>query len=127
MPYLHEAGFSEELEVDSACRGAAFGFGVVSRPGATPEEQAAERARAEADAKKVALAEQERCAKEVHARIAKERRWQRCEVLAVDACRHEAFLQCTGNELQRGLIRASWQRPKDGPASETLKVQVLAK
>lgn len=126
MPYAYEAGYSVELEIAMSCD-VGSGVAVVTRAGLTPEAQAAEEARAKAEAKKRQEEARARCEKAARARVEKDREWQRCELLAVDACRREAFLRCRGNALQRGLVRASWSRPKDAPASETLKVQVLPK
>lgn len=125
LPYSHEEGPSSEVEAAMECSSMGAGYGVISRVGETPEEAAARREAAhrqfvDSEQKRIA-----RCEAEVKKRVARERKWQRCELLTVDACRGEAFLQCTGNTKERGLLRASWTRPKDRPASETLKVQVL--
>lgn len=127
MPYAHEAGDDLELGVSMACAMNDFGYGVLSRPGETAEERAAAVERAKAAAIEQHRREYEKCAAREAKRVNAARRWQRCELLSVDACRREAFLSCKGNTGQRGLVRASWGRPKDKPASETMKVQVLAK
>lgn len=127
MPFLHEAGDSVEVGVSMACSINTFGVGVVGRVGETPEERAAAVAKAEAEAAEWARKEYEKCAARETRRINKERRWQRCQLLSVDACRREAFLSCKGNTGERGLVRASWSRPQDKPANATMKLQVLAK
>lgn len=127
MPYSHEAGYDEEVELSMTCRASQIGFGVALPSGLSDEARAAEKARLEAKAEKAAALEVARCEKEARARLARERKWQRCELLSVDACRREAFLQCKGNTDKRGLIRASWSQPKDKPASETVKLQVLSR
>ncbi len=124
MPVSVEAGYSLEFEA-MQCQTSTFGFGVVSRPGATPEERAADQARAHASAKQQHDKVVAQCVAEARVRLAKTRRWQRCTLLSVDACRREAFLDCRGNTGQRGLVRAWWSRPADVPASQTMKVHVL--
>ncbi|MGV3620376.1 MAG: hypothetical protein ACO1OB_06150 [Archangium sp.] len=127
IPYFHEAGSSVDVEVDTECSLMGSGFGVIRGAGESDQTYAARREQAQKEfeaGEKVRFA---KCKADVQKRIEKERSWQRCELLSVDACRGEAFLQCTGNVDERGLVRAWWTRSKNKPASETLKVQVLRK
>lgn len=125
IPYSHDEGPSAEVEASMECSGVGAGFAVMKVAGESPEQTAARRAAAQ---KEFEDSEQKRIAKceaDVKKRVEKQRKWQTCELLSVDACRGEAFLQCKGNAKERGLIRASWTRPKDKPASETLKIRAL--
>lgn len=126
MPLSFEAGYSLELE-SMSCHASMRVYGVMMRPGATLEERAVAEERARLAAKKENDEVVAKCVEEARVRLAKNRRWQRCTLLSVDACRREAFLDCKGNSGERGLVRASWSRPGDAPASETMKIKVLSR
>jgi hypothetical protein len=129
LPFFEEAGPDLSFE-RSLCAGSG-GPGVTLR---APDAGDAEAASIDALNKKNAEAaaraqEKERaaCLRRVEAQAKKARKWQRCELLSLDACRREAFLECRGNVGPRGLLRATWSRPKDRPAGETLTVRAVPK
>lgn len=130
LPLFFEAGADPELESDNACQwtlGVALTSVGVSGD-ATDEEKAraaAEQQRLRERAQREDERRREACRAEARARVEKERRWHRCELLSVDACRREAFLSCKGNSGVRGLVRATWSRPRDGFALDTVKLQRL--
>jgi hypothetical protein len=125
MPLRFEAGYEPDFVASMACDMVSLGYGVLTTPGQTPEQRERAEKRAREEAEKLQAIEHEKCMTREKAKVDKDRLWQRCVLLSVDACRREAFLECKGNTQQRGLVRASWSQPKDKPASETLKIEVL--
>lgn len=130
MPFFEEAGPDLEFE-RMQCGAVAIGGGRLGvRADASEEQKAAIEA---LNRKNAEAAERENeqakaaCLRRADAEVKRQRKWQRCELLSVDACRREAFLQCRGNVGQRGLLRATWSRPKDRPANETLTVRAVPK
>lgn len=125
MPLRIEAGYSLDLVTSMACDSLASGSSVQTFPGQTPEQRAAAEKKAREEHEKFMASEREKCRAREKAKLDKDRVWQRCVLLTIDACRREAFLECKGNTGQRGLVRASWALPRDTPASDTLKLEVL--
>lgn len=130
MPFFEEAGPDLEYE-RLQCGAQGFGVGKLAAPAnATEEQRAAIEAlnqKAVEDAERAMEKERATCVRQAEAEVKRQRKWQRCELLSVDACRREAFLACRGNVGQRGLLRATWSRPKDRPANETLTVRAVPK
>lgn len=89
-------------------------FGMGFGPGVTP----AERARAEAEARKRAERDEARCIREAKARQARDAMTLRCALLVVNPCRREVFARCTGKNLGEeddaptpGVHRFTWPAP----------------
>lgn len=125
MPLIFEAGYDPGFAASMACDNIAIGYGVTTFKGQTPEQRAEAEKKAREEFQKTMAIEREKCVAAERAKVDKDRQWQRCVLLSVDACRREAFLDCKGNSKQRGLVRASWGQPKARPPSETLKIEVL--
>ena len=129
LPFFHEEGPDLEMLIAVSCGlGATLSVSAPVPAGETPAEarqrEAAAQRQRDAEATRVKQ-ERARCEAAQRAQFAKERKWQRCELLSLDACAAEAFLSCRGNHGQRGLVRATWSRSSRKPASDTLKLEVL--
>lgn len=131
MPFFEEAGPDleyERLQCGAVAMGGGGRLGV--RADASDEQKAAVEALNRKNAEAVERENEKAkaaCLRRAEAEAKRQRKWQRCELLSLDACRREAFLECRGNVGQRGLLRATWSRPKDRPANETLTVRAVAK
>ncbi len=125
LPFRIEAGYAVDFVASMACDNVIMGYGVPTIAGQTPEQRAEAEKKAREEFQKMSRIEREKCVAKEKAKVDKDRVWQRCALLSVDACRREAFLECKGNTGARGLVRAAWGKPGDKPASETLKIEVL--